>query len=66
MTLTEQEWAEVFRVRCRSKQGHRLNDEEFSILTAAWKSDPNRYKGLDKEVFEATLPAGSSAKWRGP
>ena len=27
-------------------------------------TDPKRYKGLDREIFEVTLPAGSSAKWR--
>lgn len=62
--LTESDWARVLRIRIKSKRGESLSDEDRTLITAAHKSDPNRYKAFDREIFEATLPAGSSVKWR--
>lgn len=60
--LTEQQWREVFTIRCRSKQGHPLTDAEQALIHKAFQSDPKRYKGLDHQVFVATAPFGSVIK----
>ena len=63
-TLTEAEWAKVFRARCKSKQGQTLTDEERTLVDAAFKSDQKRYGEMEPEVFNATVPAGSTARWK--
>jgi hypothetical protein len=58
--LTESEWADVFRLRCRSKRGEFLSTEEGRRCRLAWESDPERYESLNKAVFDATKPFGAS------
>jgi len=62
-TLTEAEWAIVFRARCKSKQGQALTDEEHALVNAAYETNKDRYREMEPEVFNATVPFGSSAKW---
>lgn len=62
-TLNESDWAKVFKAKCKSKQGQSVTPEERLLLDAAFKSDPERYGALEAEVFNATVPFGSSAKW---
>jgi hypothetical protein len=57
--LTDSEWDEVFRLRCRSKRGEYLSPDHQALLERAYKSDPKRYGELDRPVFEATKPYGA-------
>lgn len=52
-------WSLVFDLRCKSKRGQGLSEVEQKTLYEAWKADPDRYNGLDKDVFEATKPFGA-------
>jgi hypothetical protein len=63
--LTEAQWSEVFRLRCKSKRGDGLTGEEQALAERAWKEDRKRYAAMDGDVFNATVPAGSSVRWRG-
>lgn len=61
--LTEERWEKVFYARCKSKQGQPVTEEESVLLDTAYASDLKRYTSLDEEVFNATVPFGSSARW---
>lgn len=61
--LTEEEWRQVFQLRCRAKQGQYLPPEATKLLEAALKEDLKRYSALDEAVFNATVPFGSHARW---
>lgn len=63
-TLTEMDWEKVFRAKCKSKQGQTLTDEERTLVEAAFQADANRFRDLEGEVFNATVPFGSSARWK--
>lgn len=60
--LSDAEWIKVFAARCQTKQGRTISQEEHDLVEAAYKSDPRRYGEMDKEVFNATVPFGSSAR----
>lgn len=57
--LSEAQWEKVFKIRCKSKQGQDLTNEELDLIILARKSDLKRYVSLDEDVFEATRPFGS-------
>jgi hypothetical protein len=61
--LTESQWVDVFRLRCRAKRGERLTDEEQTLIITAWRENRKRYSDLDVRVFSETAPFGSSV-WR--
>lgn len=60
--LTVAEWREVFRVRCKSRRGDGMTEDERRLIGRAFAEDPRRYAGLDADVFDATVPAGSTAR----
>jgi hypothetical protein len=60
--LTEVEWKTVFDLRCQSKQGRRLHDDERALVERAFKEDPRRYEAMEPDVFDATVPFGSNVK----
>jgi hypothetical protein len=60
--LSEADWAEVFKLRCRSKEGRELSKAERRLVDRAWKEDPKRYKETEADVFDATVPFGSTAR----
>lgn len=62
--LTDAEWLKVFQLRCRSKQGQEISKEDRALVDAAFNEDPERYGALEPEVFDATVPFGSTARWR--
>ena len=62
--LTESEWTHVFRARCKSKQGQALSDDEKKLVDFAFESDEKRYTAMEPDVFDATVPFGSAAKWK--
>ncbi len=53
-------WHRVFVIRCKSKSGGGLTDDERDLCNAAYKADPKRYAEMDDSVFDATVPAGST------
>lgn len=62
--LTEDDWRKVFELRCRSKRGQRLSDEEQTLVDAAYRQDRKRYGALEPDIFDATVPFGSAARYR--
>lgn len=64
LSLTESEWTKVFALRCRSKRGEHLSDEDRSLVDAAFASDEKRYAEMEPDVFDATVPFGSTARTR--
>jgi hypothetical protein len=62
--LSDDDWARVFSARCQSKQGRPISDEDRRLCDAAYKSDGKRYAALDRDVFNATVPFGSSARMK--
>ncbi len=62
--LTEAEWERVFLARCKSKRGEARTDEERALLDRAYLTNKQRYAAMTADVFDATVPAGSSARYR--
>jgi hypothetical protein len=62
--LTEDEWSQVFKARCQSKQGRPISDAERTLVDAAYKSDRKRYSAMEKDVFNATVPFGSNVRMK--
>jgi hypothetical protein len=62
--LTEDQWREVFRLRCKSKRGDRLDKLEQRLVEKSFKEDFDRYGRMEADVFDATVPFGSSARYR--
>jgi hypothetical protein len=60
--LTEIEWQKVFSVRCKSKQGQLLSDDEHRLIDQAYKEDRARYAAMNRDVFNATVPFGSTVR----
>lgn len=58
-TLDEHEWRKVFELRCKSKRGHGLSENEQALVERAYRADPARYAAMNGEVFQATLPFGA-------
>ena len=56
------DWEKVFDLRCRSKRGERLSDDQAALLVAAWKADKVRYSALTERVFEETAPMPGKTK----
>ena len=65
-TLTEDQWAEVFRLRCRSKRGDRLFPDEQKLIEQAFRENRQRYVEMNEDVFNSTIPFGSSRRWTKP
>lgn len=57
--LTDRDWERVFALRCRSKRGEYVSDEDRALLVAAHAADPDRYAGLNDDIFRATAPFGA-------
>ncbi len=60
--LTDEDWGRVYKIRIRSKRGEQIPPEELELCMAAMKEDRRRYKKLSDDVFDATVPFGSSAR----
>lgn len=60
--LSEEQWSEVFRIRCRSKRGERISSAELRLCERAMRSDEVRYEAEGADVFDATVPFGSNVK----
>lgn len=61
--LTESEWISVFSIRCRSKSGQHVSPSEHDLCTRAIADDSKRYGDMDADVFDATAPFGSTARF---
>ena len=64
--LTEAEWSKVFDIKCRSKSGHAVTDEERALTNRAFETDPDRFSAMEPAVFNATVPFGSNVRWSPP
>lgn len=64
MITTEGDWLLVFRIRCRSKTGQPVTQDELELCERAMRSDPERYSLMSDDVFDATAPFGSSVRRR--
>jgi hypothetical protein len=62
--LTDAEWCKVFQLRCKSKSGGELSRTERALVEVAYKEDEVRYADMEIDVFNATVPFGSSARRR--
>jgi hypothetical protein len=60
--LTDESWRKVFSIRCRSKQGQPIPSAELGLYGRAMREDPARYEAMGADVFEATVPFGSTVK----
>lgn len=59
MDAREVDWDKVFELRCRSKRGESLSEEQRALVERAWRTDPKRYNAMEEDVFVATAPFGS-------
>lgn len=50
----------LFDIRCRSKEGRAVSDEERRFYSMCFDKWPEEYKAMEKDVFDATKPFGSS------
>jgi hypothetical protein len=57
--LTEADWLRVFEIRCRSKRGYDLTDQDRELIARAFELDGDRYAAMNHDVFVATAPFGS-------
>lgn len=62
--LSESDWREVFRVRCLMKRGMAVTAEERALVDASWVEDQKRYSKMEPDIFDATVPFGSSTRAR--
>ncbi len=58
-TLTESEWSKVFDLRCRSKRGERISEDEQALCSRAFNEDGKRYAAMNDRIFQATKPVGA-------
>jgi hypothetical protein len=61
-SISEAEWQHVFSIRCRAKRGSAISSRELAFCEKARDQDPDRYRAMEAAVFNATVPAGSTAK----
>jgi hypothetical protein len=57
--LSDAEWRDVFELRCKSKSGDALSKAEQALVEAAYQEDETRYRDMEIDVFNATVPFGS-------
>lgn len=62
--LTDAQWRRVFELRCASKRGEVAlrSEEDLALVTAAFEEDRERYAAMEVDIFNATVPFGSSAR----
>lgn len=63
LKLTDVEWQKVFNLRCNSKRGYPLSEDEQALCERAHAEDPKRYGAMNADVFNETVPAGSNARY---
>lgn len=61
--LTDADWRKVFQIRCRSKRGEHTSPEDSALTNAAFKEDRKRYAEMEGDVFNETVPFGSTVRW---
>ena len=50
----------LFDIRCRSKRGEYLSEEERKLISLCWSRWPEDYRAMEAEVFEETKPFGAT------
>lgn len=54
----------MFDIRCATKQGQAVSDADRQLVERAWASDSARYAAMNADVFNATVPVGSNARYQ--
>jgi hypothetical protein len=62
--LTDDQWREVFRIRCRCRRGDVTTVRELDLVGRAYKENHKRYSAMNEDVFDATVPFGSTVRAR--
>ena len=57
--LTESQWRDVFHIRCLSKRGQHVTQDQHDLCTVALAENRKRYAGMDRDVFNETAPFGA-------
>jgi len=60
--LTETEWRAVLKARCNSKRGLPNSRVDQSLCERAFAEDRKRYSEMDVDVFNETVPFGSTVR----
>jgi len=47
----------LFILRCKTKSGERLSEEDQKFCELMFKKFPEEYRAMNKEIFEATKPS---------
>lgn len=53
-------WRRLFDIRCRSKEGRAVSDEERRFYSMCFDKWPDDYRAMEKDVFNATKPFGAT------
>lgn len=62
--LTEGDWSRVFEARCKTKRRQAISTADQALVETAFREDAARYAAMTADVFDATVPAGSLARWK--
>lgn len=57
--MTDSERDKLFKIRCATKQGHSVSDEDMRFVEKMFDKNPREYKAMSGEVFAATKPVGA-------
>lgn len=49
--MTEEQWREVFRLRCKGMRGESLATRERELVAVAFEEDFDRYAAMTKDVL---------------
>lgn len=50
----------LFDIRCRSKRGEYLSEQDRRMISECWSRWPDDYRAMEREVFEETKPFGAA------
>lgn len=58
--MSEKNKLKLFRIKCRSKRGDYVSEEEHAFCREMFKKYRAEYGNDEKEIFENTKPFGST------
>jgi hypothetical protein len=64
--MTNEEKNKLFEIRCQSKLGKGITKKETKFIQKMYEKYPDEYSAMNKEVFEATKPFGSTTEYKEP
>ena len=60
--VTREDREKVFKIRCASKRGQYVAEEDYDFCYEMYEKFPDEYKQIGREAYEATKPFGSIGK----